>query len=123
VPIHNNATYVAAGIKPATHFDPDEDVIIMTPNAPAMNVETNTADWSGADRCPDQGATLFSAPIPQNWIYDRNRLARQYAQLRGRHSAGERHDYPDAAFCQMQYGFCHLPLRVDQPLRPDGGMH
>jgi hypothetical protein len=26
VPIHNNATYVAAGIKPATHFDPDEDV-------------------------------------------------------------------------------------------------
>lgn len=71
VPIHNNATYVAAGIQPATYFDPDEDVIIMTPNAPALNVETNTADWSGADRCPDQGATLFSAPIPQNWIYDK----------------------------------------------------
>ncbi|MBD0260305.1 MAG: hypothetical protein ICV83_31705, partial [Cytophagales bacterium] len=71
VPIHHNATYAAAGIQPAVHFDPDEDIIVLTPSAPALNVETNTADWSGADRCPDQGATLFSAPIPQNWIYDK----------------------------------------------------
>lgn len=73
MPIHNNATYVPAKLtcrKDTTSLDVDEDIIILKPNAPIMNVETNTADWSGNDRCPDQGPTLFSAPIPANYIYN-----------------------------------------------------
>jgi hypothetical protein len=71
VPIHNNAVYVPASVQPASNFEADEDVIIMTPNEPPMNVETNYTDWSagGNARCDDEGPTLFSAPIPTSFIY------------------------------------------------------
>ncbi|WP_338869014.1 Ig-like domain-containing protein [Spirosoma sp. SC4-14] len=72
IPIHNNAVYAPAGIQDATYFEADEDVVIFRPNEPLMNVETNYAGWSGQDRCPVQGPTLFSAPIPTNFIYDKN---------------------------------------------------
>lgn len=74
LPIHNNATYVSAGLTQANSnsFSTDEDVIIMSPTSPNMNVETNYTDWSagGDARCDDEGPTLFSAPIPASWIYD-----------------------------------------------------
>ncbi len=71
MPIHNNALYVSAGIQDAANFEVDEDVIIMTPNEPLMTVETNYTGWSagGNARCADQGPTLFSAPIPQSFIF------------------------------------------------------
>ncbi|KAF0129465.1 MAG: hypothetical protein FD155_2388 [Bacteroidetes bacterium] len=72
VPIHNNAVYVASGLTQvnSNSFNVDEEVVIMRPIEPLMKVETNYADWSGGDRCPDQGPTMFSAPIPANYIYD-----------------------------------------------------
>ncbi len=74
LPIHNNATYVAAGMTQANSnsFSTDEDIIIFSPNSPNINVETNFTDWSagGNARCDDQGATLFAAPIPSSWIFD-----------------------------------------------------
>jgi hypothetical protein len=74
IPIHNNAVYVNANVQPADNFEADEDVIVMTPNEPLMNVETNFTDWSagGDARCSDQGPTLFAAPIPQSFIYSNN---------------------------------------------------
>jgi len=72
VPIHNNAVYAPAQIQEASNFVPDEDVVIFKPSSPLLPVETNYAGWSqNADRCPDEGPTLFSAPIPANWIYDK----------------------------------------------------
>lgn len=72
VPIHNNATYVAAGITQANSnsFNVDEDVVILSSTSAVINVETNYADWSGGDRCPSQGPVLFTAPIPSGYIYD-----------------------------------------------------
>jgi hypothetical protein len=73
LPIHNNATYVSSGLTQANSnsFSTDEDIIIFSPNSPNMNVETNYTDWNagGDARCPDQGPTLFSAPIPSSWIF------------------------------------------------------
>ncbi len=72
IPIHNNATYAPATIQDAANFAVDEDVIIMRPAAPLMRVETNNAGWSQSkDRCLDEGPTLYSAPIPAEWIYDK----------------------------------------------------
>ncbi|CCH00258.1 hypothetical protein FAES_2249 [Fibrella aestuarina BUZ 2] len=71
IPIHNNAVYAPAGIQDASYFEADEDIIILRPGAPLMKVETNNAGWSGQDRCPVQGPTLFSAPIPTDYIYDK----------------------------------------------------
>ncbi len=71
LPIHHNAVYVPAAIQDAVNFEVDEDVIIMTPNEPLMQVETNYTGWSagGDARCAAQGPTLFVAPIPQNFIF------------------------------------------------------
>ncbi|MGM9508960.1 Ig-like domain-containing protein [Larkinella sp. GY13] len=71
IPIHNNAVYAPAGIQDASYFDADEDIIILRPGAPLMKVETNYAGWSNKDRCPVEGPTLFSAPIPTDYIYDK----------------------------------------------------
>ncbi|GAB3740441.1 Ig-like domain-containing protein [Spirosoma lituiforme] len=72
IPIHNSAVYAPANIQDASYFEADEDVVIFKPNEPLMKVETNYAGWSGQDRCPVQGPTLFSAPIPSSFIYDKN---------------------------------------------------
>ena len=71
MPIHSNAVYVPGNIQDAAHFEVDEDVIIMTPNEPLMDVKTNYTGWSagGDARCSEQGPTLFTAPIPQNFIF------------------------------------------------------
>ncbi len=71
MPIHQNSVYVSAGVQDAVNFEVDEDVIIMTPTEPLMTVETNLTGWSagGNARCADQGPTLFSAPIPQSFIF------------------------------------------------------
>lgn len=71
MPIHNDAQYIFADVQPAENFEADEDVIVLTPDEPLMNVETNYTGWNagGDARCSDQGPTLFSAPIPESFIY------------------------------------------------------
>jgi lysophospholipase L1-like esterase len=74
MPIHNNATYVPAAIQPANNFEADEDIIVLTPHEPLLDIKINRTDWNSTAapnaRCADQGiGTLFSAPIPQNFIY------------------------------------------------------
>lgn len=72
LPIHKEAVYVSAGIKDAANFEVDEDIIIMKPNEPGMNIETNYAGWSagGDARCSDQGPVLLqNMPIPRDYIY------------------------------------------------------
>lgn len=70
MPIHKEAVYVPAGIVAANNFEADEDVLILTPKEKFMVVRTNTAGWTGADRCLPDGPDLFAAPIPSNWIFD-----------------------------------------------------
>lgn len=74
LPLHHDAVYVPAGVQDAVNFEVDEDIIIMTPNEPMMNVQTNYTGWdaAGSARCAAQGPTLFSAPIPQSFIFSNN---------------------------------------------------
>jgi hypothetical protein len=46
----------------------DPDVIILTPNATMTAVYYNGDGWSGGSRCAPQGAVLFNAPIPSNFV-------------------------------------------------------
>jgi hypothetical protein len=71
MPLHKNAIYVPANIQDANSFEADEDIIILTPDAPTLPVKINTAGWSSADRCPPTGPELFSAPIPSTWVFDK----------------------------------------------------
>jgi hypothetical protein len=71
MPIGSGATYVTAGIKVAsgTTLEADDDVIVLTPTAPATQIFTNTADWDPTmSRCPVEGALLFSAPMPASFV-------------------------------------------------------
>ena len=71
MPIGSEAKYVPAGIGPATNqgMTVDEDIIIMTPDAPLTAVYENDADWKrGADRCRIDGLKLADLPIPKDFV-------------------------------------------------------
>jgi len=70
-PIGSGAVYVNAHIESATAYGMtiDEDYIVMTPDAPMMNVYYSNAGWSTSrSRCDITGAKLISLPIPQDFI-------------------------------------------------------
>lgn len=69
MPIGDSAVYVHAQIEQAQArgMTIDEDVIVLTPDSPLVDIFTNYAGWSGADRCPAEGPLLFSAPMPENF--------------------------------------------------------
>jgi len=64
------AQYVFAGIRhpTAASFFADSDIFTLTPSAPSTTVFVNTDDWGGGSRCGVQGGSLFSAPIPTNFV-------------------------------------------------------
>ena len=71
-PIGSGAVYVPAQITPATAagMTVDRDLIVMRPSAPALAVMTSTADWNNTmDRCPPSAPTLFSAPVPDDFVF------------------------------------------------------
>src|SRR3989442_8261840 len=70
LPIGANAVYVPANIKKPTDYGmtTDVDVLILTPNAPPTDVSYNGDAWGGGSRCNAQGAVLFTAPIPANFV-------------------------------------------------------
>jgi len=71
-PIGSGAVYVPAGIVPATAYGMtvDQDLIVMRPSAPALTVMTTTADWDNTkDRCPPSSPALFTAPVPDDFVF------------------------------------------------------
>jgi hypothetical protein len=71
MPVGSAAVYVPAGIKPATgtSLEADDDVIVLTPTAPSTDIYVNTADWDPTkSRCPVEGALLFAAPMPSDFV-------------------------------------------------------
>jgi hypothetical protein len=69
-PIGAQATSQAANIASNTHggypteFVQDQDVIVMRPTAPALDVHVNNVGWNGGDRCPPQGGVLQTVHTP-----------------------------------------------------------
>ena len=70
LPIGASAVYVPATIQAATQrgMTTDPDVLILTPNATMTAVYFNSDGWTGASRCAAQGAVLFQAPIPSDFV-------------------------------------------------------
>jgi hypothetical protein len=71
MPIGSKAKYVPAGIGPATEsgMTVDEDILIMTPDAPLTQVFENHADWKkGADRCRVDGPKIADLPMPKDFV-------------------------------------------------------
>ncbi len=71
MPIGKNAQYVPANIEKATArgMTIDEDIIVMKPEAPMVEIYTNNAGWNrDKDRCIKEGPFLFSAPIPADFV-------------------------------------------------------
>lgn len=69
MPIGSEAEYVHAYLEPADGVTVDEDYIVMTPDAPLMEVKESTAGWDRSkSRCETTGKHLFSAPIPQDFV-------------------------------------------------------
>jgi hypothetical protein len=71
MPVGSEARYVHARIEQSTArgMTVDEDIIVMTPDEPLMDIFKNHAGWDRTkNRCEIQGEKLFSAPIPKNFI-------------------------------------------------------
>jgi len=71
MPIGDGAVYVHAKIKPAEErgLTVDEDYIVMTPDAPVVEVHYNDAGWdSRKNRLDTSGPVLFSVPIPDDFV-------------------------------------------------------
>jgi PKD repeat protein len=71
MPIGSEAEYVPAKIQPATAYGMtvDEDLIVLTPEAPPVEIFISNAGWdSNKDRCQIDGGLLFEAPIPKDYI-------------------------------------------------------
>ena len=71
MPIGEDAIYVHAHIEKAmgAGMTIDEDYIVMSPDAPLMDIAQNFAGWDKTkNRCTVEGKVLFSAPIPQSFI-------------------------------------------------------
>jgi hypothetical protein len=74
MPIGSGAKYIHAGMERAMQagMTVDEDILILTKNAPVKQIYANYADWnSGLDRCTKDGNILFSAPIPESFYLNK----------------------------------------------------
>ena len=70
-PIGREAEYVPAKIQKATAhgMTVDEDLIVLTPDAPLLEIYRNDAGWNrNRSRCTIDGPLLFRAPIPVDFI-------------------------------------------------------
>jgi hypothetical protein len=70
-PIGSEAVYVPAKIQKATAsgMTVDEDLIVLTPDAPLLEIHRNDAGWNrNRSRCMIDGPLLFRAPIPTSFI-------------------------------------------------------
>jgi len=74
MPIHNNAVYVDSGLDLHMPLDAgpttDQEILILSPGSPVVPVQESFAGFDGLDRCDTAnltGATLFEAPVPENW--------------------------------------------------------
>jgi len=75
MPIGSNAKYTPAGIYlPSSSAPPlgiDEDIIILTPTAPMVQVWETSAGWTGSNRCSTlTGKIFYSVPIPDSFSTD-----------------------------------------------------
>jgi hypothetical protein len=71
MPIGSKAVYVPAKLQKATGsgLTNDEDYIVLTPEAPLVDIYENHAGWNPRkDRCVREGKLLFSAPIPKSFV-------------------------------------------------------
>ncbi len=71
MPIARDAEYVHARIQEATArgMTVDEDLIVMTADAPMLDIYRSDAGWNrNKDRCHIDGSVLFRAPIPKDFI-------------------------------------------------------
>lgn len=71
--IGSEARYVHAYIEPAMKMTVDENIIVMTPEAPLMDIYEGKGQWDVKHpdwRCyrTEREKLLFRAPIPQNFI-------------------------------------------------------
>ncbi len=72
MPIGDSAVYVHARLEPvdAEGLSVDEDIIVLTPWAPMMDVYLNHASWTKEhNRCYPEGGILYSVPCPDDFIY------------------------------------------------------
>lgn len=75
MPIGSEADYVPAGVQPASRFGVtvDEEIIILTPDAPLVPIYAHDADWDPERaRCESRtGALLYDGvPIPSDFRTD-----------------------------------------------------
>jgi hypothetical protein len=78
MPIGSGAQYVPAGLSFTSSpnsteywYDlplSDHERIVLSASSPVTPVYINTAGWSGGNRCVQQGALFFSAPIPADYV-------------------------------------------------------
>lgn len=68
LPMGAGATFVPAGINDMESFNAEPAILVLSATAPLTDVHYNADGWTGQSRCATDGAVLFSAPIPTDFI-------------------------------------------------------
>lgn len=68
MPIGKNAKYVPGNIPAHNVTGADEDILVLTPNAPQREVWVNNVGWTQGNRCTEQKYDNFKVPVPDNFV-------------------------------------------------------
>ncbi len=70
MPIGSQAVYAPARIAPAGSYGMtvDEDILILKPASPLLDVYYNHEGWSGNNRCQKQGELVGRFPVPSDFF-------------------------------------------------------
>jgi len=74
MPIGDGARYVKADLEQVSNgLSLDEDLIVLTPDAPMLDIYESSAGWDQhKDRCVADGPLLYKVPFPKDLVYDKN---------------------------------------------------
>jgi len=74
MPIGDGARYVKADLEQVSNgLSIDEDLIVLTPDAPMLDIYESSAGWDrNKDRCVADGPLLYKVPFPKDLVYDKN---------------------------------------------------
>ena len=102
----------------------DDDIIVLTPTVPLMDVYQCNEDWGWGDHMRKDGGIVFSAPIPQDFYFSRHGNACLAVLLQDKESilsSQPFYHYPGYTYGTSRYDFSNTNIYTDGIWGSHGG--
>lgn len=126
-PIGSNAQYVSYQSRfpiGVNNTYCDDDIIVLTPTVPLMDVYQCNEDWGWGDHMRKDGGIIFSAPIPQDFYFSRHGNACLAVLLQDKEtilSSQPFYHYPGYTYGTSRYDFPNTNIYTDGIWGSHGG--